>query len=141
MAREGEPDSLPALSAAGVHVENTERHRQAFPAVDDAHQIGILQVVIGQRIAGIPVSQKQDLVESAGSLGYIAGRSGMAADITREHLQMLAVARRADPRAFERGERQGRLGDWQTAFARSAEFAQKICASLWIVSLRRTDHP
>ena len=141
MAREGEPDSLPALGAAGVHVENAERHRQALPAVDDAHQVRVLQVVIGQRVAGIPVFQKHDLVEGAGSLGDIAGRRGMAADIAREQLQMLAVARRADPRAFERGERQGRLGDRQDAFARSAELTQKICASLWIVSLRRLDHP
>jgi hypothetical protein len=41
----------------------------------------------------------------------------MVADIAREQLQMLAVMRRADPRAFERGERQGRLGDRQDAFA------------------------
>src|SRR5260370_7244866 len=54
---------------------------------------------------------------------------------------MLAVPCRADPRAFERRKCQRRLGDRQNTFPRSAELAQKICASLWIVSLRRSYHP
>ena len=141
MAGEGEPDGFPALGAAGVHVKDSQRHGQPLPAVDDAHQIGVLQIVIGQRVAGIPVFQKNDLVESAGSFRDISGCGRMLADIYREQPQMLAVPLRADPRAFERGERQGRLGDRQNAFARGAEFAQKICAGLWIVSLRRLDHP
>src|SRR5205814_10526683 len=53
MAGKGEPDGLPALGAARVHVENAESYRQALPAVDDAHQVGVLQVVIAQFIAGI----------------------------------------------------------------------------------------
>src|SRR5260370_27266344 len=54
---------------------------------------------------------------------------------------MLAVPCRADPRAFERCKCQRRLGDRQNTFPGSAELAQKICASLWIVSLRRSYHP
>src|SRR5271165_5326693 len=65
----------------------------------------------------------------------------MAANVPREQLQMLAVTSRTDPRAFERGERQSRFRDGQSALARSAELAQKICASLWIVMLRQPAHP
>src|SRR5207248_4030816 len=58
MPGEGEPDRLPALGTAGVHVENAERDRETLPAVDDPHQVRVLQVVIGQCVAGIPVLQK-----------------------------------------------------------------------------------
>src|SRR5262249_44790585 len=140
MAGEGEAIGFPTLRAARMHIENSERHRQAFPAVDNPHQIGVLQVVIALVVAGIPMFQENDLVERADPLADTARRPRMAADIAREHPQMLAVPFRSDPRALERGERQGRLGDRQNALARGAKLAQKTRASLRIVALRWAIH-
>jgi hypothetical protein len=37
MPGKAEAHRLPALGARGVQVENAQRHRQAFAAVDDPH--------------------------------------------------------------------------------------------------------
>src|SRR6516162_9367281 len=93
MPRECEPDCVPALGAAGMHVEDSERHRQALPPVDDAHQIGVLQVVIGQLVAGITIFEQDDLVERTRARRGIAAGARVPADIPGEHAQMLATAR------------------------------------------------
>src|SRR3984893_1154179 len=141
MAGEGEADRVPTLGAAGMHVEDSEGYRQALPAVHDTHQIGVLQIVIGQLVAGIAVLQKDDLVERAGARGEIARDTGVTGDILDEQVQMLAIACGPDPRTLERGESQCRLGDRQDRLARGAEIAQKARADFWIVSFRGLAHP
>ena len=93
------PTAVPALGPRGMQIEDAERHRQAFAAVDDPHQVGVLQIVVGQLVAAIAVFQQDDLVERVGARGKIALRAGVAADIARERRKMLAVARRARPAA------------------------------------------
>src|SRR5271166_4455445 len=53
---------------------------------------------------------------------------------------MIAVAPEVNPRAFERGECQRRLGNRQDALARGAELAQKSRAGLGIRGLGRLAH-
>ena len=113
MAGEGEPGHVPALSPRGMDVEDPERHRQTFAAIDHPHQIGVLQVVIGQRVAGIAVFQQDDLVERAGASAEVAGSVGMIADIAGDQPQMIAIMPEIDTWTFERGECQRRLGDRQ----------------------------
>ena len=113
MAGKGEPGRLPALRAGGVDEQDPEHHRQPFAAVDDPHQIGVLQIVVGQLVAGIAVLQQDDLVERAGAVGKIARRAGMARDIAGDQPQMIAVAGEIDALALERGQHQRRLGDRQ----------------------------
>src|SRR6202035_1732160 len=63
MSREAETDAVPALRPRGMQIEDAERHRQALATVDDTHQVGVLQIVIGQLIAAVAVFQQDDLVE------------------------------------------------------------------------------
>ncbi len=55
MPGKGQPNAVPALRARGVQIEDTERHRQPFAAVDDPHQIGVLHVVVGQLVTAVAV--------------------------------------------------------------------------------------
>jgi hypothetical protein len=110
MAGEGEPGHFPALSPRGMNVEDPERHRQTFTAVDDPDQIGVLQVVIGQRVAGIAILQQDDLIERTSARGEVAGGIRMLADIAGDQPQMIAIMPEIDTRALERGKRQRRLG-------------------------------
>ena len=81
MPGKGQPDAVPALRPRGMQIEDAERHRQAFAAVDDPHQIGVLQIVVGQLVAAIAVFQQDDLVERLRPRGEIAAALGMPADI------------------------------------------------------------
>ncbi len=47
MAWESQTFGLPRLSARDVQVKDRQRHRQALASLDDPHEIGILQIVVG----------------------------------------------------------------------------------------------
>jgi hypothetical protein len=96
-----------------VQIEDAERHRQAFAAIDDPHQIGVLQIVIGQLVAAVAVLQQQDFVQRPGTGGEIAAGVWVAVNITRQAREVLSVAGQTDPRPLERGKRQRRLADRQ----------------------------
>src|SRR5262249_3753271 len=106
----------------------------------DPHQIGVLQIVVAQLVAGIPVFEKDCLVEGTGARGDVPRGADVPADITREEPQMLAISRRADPRALERGEGERRLGYRQNRLVRGTKIAQETRARLWIVDFRRLSH-
>ena len=113
MSGKGEARRFPALGAGGVDKQDAERDRQPFAAVDDTHQIRVLQVVVGQLVARIAVFQEDDFVERAGAIGKAAAGAGMAGDIAGDQLQMLAVAGEIDALTLERRQRQRRLRDRQ----------------------------
>src|SRR6185312_9636277 len=73
-------------------------------AVDDADQIGVLRVVVGQLVAAIAVFQEDDLVQRAQPRLDPAAGAGMAADIAGELVEMLGIAAQPDARPVERGE-------------------------------------
>ena len=87
MSGKGQPDAVPALRARGVQIEDPERHRQPFAAVDDPHQIGVLHVVVGQLVAAVAVFQQDDLVERPRPRGEIAAGIGMPADIAGDRVR------------------------------------------------------
>src|SRR5262249_44565999 len=60
---EVEAGGLPALRAGGVQEKDAERHRQPLAAVDDAHQVGVLQVVIAHLVALVAVAAGKHLGE------------------------------------------------------------------------------
>jgi hypothetical protein len=62
------PWAPPARRLRGVQPQDAERHRQAAPAFQHADQIGVVEVVIGRRIAG----QAEIPVQHAGEQGTAA---------------------------------------------------------------------
>ncbi len=58
----------PALAARGVDVEDRQRDRQAFAPIDHMHQVGVLQVVIGDAVALIGEGPGQHLAERGGAV-------------------------------------------------------------------------
>ena len=123
MAGKGEAGGFPALSAGGVDIKDAEHHRQAFAAVDDPHQVGVLQIVVGQLVARVAILEEDDLVQRARPLGKVARGTLMTRDVTGDQLQMLAITRKVDALALERGEHEGGFGDRQDAPVGRAELA------------------
>ena len=140
MTGKSEPGRFPALRAGGVDKQNAEHDRQPFAAVDDPHQIGVLQIVVGQLVARIAVFQQDDFVQRQGTPGKIARGARMLRHVASDQLQVIAVAREIDPPALERGQRQRRLGDRQDAPVRGAELAQKALATFGVGAVGRLDH-
>src|SRR5437868_12106959 len=91
-------DALPTLRPRRVQIENPERHRQPFAAIDDPHQIAVLQIVVSQFVAAVAVLQQDDLVERLRTGGEIAGRARVPPDIPGERGEMPAVAAEPDAR-------------------------------------------
>src|SRR5215472_13727376 len=100
MTGKGQARHVPTLGARGVDVEDAERNRQTLAAVDDPYQVGVLQIVIGQLVAGIAILQQDDLVERAGPRREVARRALMTPDVARQQPEMIAVARQVDMRAL-----------------------------------------
>ena len=115
MPGKGQPGRLPTLGAGGVDEQDSEDHRKPFPAVDHAHQIGVLQIVVSQLVAGIAILQQDDLIERASAAGKVARRSRMPRNIAGDQLQVIAVAGEIDPLALERGQHQRRFSYRQDA--------------------------
>src|SRR5205085_3645152 len=90
--RKSKTEALPTLRPRPVQIENPERHRQAFAAIDDPHQVAVLEIVVSQFVAAVAVLQQDDLVERLRTGGEIAGRASMPPDIPGKRGEMLAVA-------------------------------------------------
>jgi hypothetical protein len=84
-----------------MDIEDAERHRQTLASVNHPHQVGVLQVVITQLVAGVAVFQQDDLVERASARGEVACGTRVPSDIAGEQPQMIAIAPEGDPRALE----------------------------------------
>src|SRR6202158_2357863 len=113
MPGKAEADAVPALRPRGMQVKDAERHRQAFAAIDDPHQVGVLQIVVGQLVAAIAVFQEDDLVERPGPRGEVAAGSAMPPDIARDRREVLAIAYEADARPLEGSEGERGFADRQ----------------------------
>jgi len=126
MPREVEPLGRPALGPRRVQIEDAERDRQALAAVDHAHQVGVLRVVVGERVAAVAVALPDHRVERRDApvqrrlpraLRQVGGVAG-------EQREVVAIALERHARAVERGHQQGRLGDVDRLVRLAAEPAQ-----------------
>ena len=73
MARKIDAGRRPALRPGNVDIQYSQRHWQAFAAFDDPYQIGILWIVVGQRVALIIVFARNGIGQCARLAGNIAG--------------------------------------------------------------------
>src|SRR6185437_13277274 len=135
-----EADTLPALRPRRVQVENPERYRQTFAAIDDPHQIAILQIVVSQFVAAVAMLQQDDLVERLRTGSEIASSARVPPDIPGERGEVLAVTAEIYARPLERGERERRLSDRQDRRVRGTELAQVAGALCGIEDLRQFAH-
>ena len=112
----------PAARPAGVQVQNAQRHRQALAAVNHPHQVGVLDIVIGEFVS---------TVAKAGSHGF--GQRGDAVivgcvigngDGAGQFRQMIAVAVERNLRPVQRGQRQRRLGQIDLVVVLPADLLQ-----------------
>ena len=77
MSRKAEAHDVPAAASGRVHIENAERDRQSLAPVDDAYEVGVLQVVVGRAVAFITVAGVDRPVERGAALfqaGLVAAR-------------------------------------------------------------------
>lgn len=87
-------------------IKHAQRHRQALPPVDDADQIGILRVVIGQAVAVIAETVAEDALQGAGHFGR-RRRPGIA-QRGDQIVQMPAIFGQRHPRPVHRRQQQRR---------------------------------
>ena len=80
-----------------------------FAAVDDADEVGVLQVLVGLRVAPIAMAAEDHAAERGGALVEIAGARRRLADLAGERRQMAVIAREVDLRPVARGKRQRRF--------------------------------
>ena len=45
--RKSQPFGIPMAQARDMQIEDRQRHRQPLAALDDTHEVGVLQVVVG----------------------------------------------------------------------------------------------
>ena len=91
----GERQSLgrPSLGAGDMQIEDRQRHRQALAALDDAHEVGVLQIVVGLAVAAIGVGARDHLGEG---LGRGAAPVDEVGEIGRHRRHLLAEGREID---------------------------------------------
>ena len=114
MPGKGDAIDLPALSATSVDVENPESHRQSAPPVDDAHQIGVLQIVIGRIVAAIAFLDVEDFVDRGAAPVDRVGGAALGkpvGNVARQQGEMLEIAFGRDIRTVERCQCQRSLGE------------------------------
>ena len=119
VAGQRQPVHLPALGAGDVNGEDAEGDRKALATVDDAHEVGVLRVLVGQRIATIAIAPEQNLVERSNARVEGTSVARRAVDGVHQRSQMIAIDRHRAPGRLEHGERQRRLGQRQR-FVRAA---------------------
>jgi hypothetical protein len=78
-----QPGHPPTLRPSAMDVEDAESDGQPLAAIDDPHQIGVLQIVIGRRVALIGIFAEDDLVERCDPLADRARRGDRAGDVAR----------------------------------------------------------
>ena len=66
MAGKGQALGVPTLSARDMEIEDRQRHRQALAPLDDAREIGILQIVVGLAVAAIGVGARDHVGQPFG---------------------------------------------------------------------------
>ncbi len=109
---EVQPLGIPALVACDLEIEQRQRHRQALAALDDLHEVGVLQVVVGRAVAAIG----EGLGDHFGQrLGHGAAPMHEVGDRGR-HLRHVLAERHEVDRLFVLQQAQGQrhLDDLQT---------------------------
>ncbi len=139
MAGKGEARHLPTLSAASTEIENAERHRQPLAPIDHAHEVGVLQIVVGEVIAAIAVGADDYRAQRLGSGGSLHGPHGGSPEIARKRRQMLPIAHEGDLRPIERGECERRLADGPRGVAERTQAREVLQGAAPVVeqALRR----
>src|SRR5262249_54747670 len=94
----------------------------------DAHEVGVLHVVVGEAVALVAVLSEDDLGERGGGGGGIVHPRGVLGGVLREARQMLAGAPQARTRAPEGGEDPRRPGDVDRLLALAGEPPEIILA-------------
>ena len=138
MAGKGQALGVPTLGARDVQVEDRQRHRQTLAPLDDARQIGILQVVVGLAVAAIGISTRDHVGQPFGRGAAPAHEIGQ---IGRHARHVLAQRRKADrPAALQGTHRQRRLEQVYAPAVACAEVAQPCEFVTRHVSLRCPPH-
>ena len=122
MRGKGQALGLPALAAGDVEIEDRQRHRQALAPLDDAHEVGVLQVVVGLGVAAIAVGARDHLGER---LGRGAAAAHQVGEVGRHRRDMLAERREIDRlAATQHAQRQRRLEQVETLSIAGAKIAE-----------------
>ena len=66
MARKIETECSPALGSGDMDVKNPKGDRKSFSSLDDAQEVGVLQIVIGLIVTAIPIFSGDDSRQYAG---------------------------------------------------------------------------
>lgn len=130
MAREVDPVSGEAMGPGSMQIQNAQRHRQPFFSIYDAHQIGILNIVIGEHIAVIAMRLEDDAVQCLDQRDTAGGKG--FADIIGKTRYMVAVPVKRDTRAVERGKRKRAFGEIDFAVGAGPDVPKDfLCLCAW----------
>jgi hypothetical protein len=111
VTRESGSDRGPSLGTRGVHVQHAESHGQAAATVDDPHQIGVLQVIVGVAVARVAELARQGLGEDGAPAPGVDDVVGPRRHGARQIGEVPAVVIERNARPVEGSERQRGLGD------------------------------
>ena len=123
MGREVDPGDLPALGPGGMDTEDAEGDRQAAAAVDDAHQVGVLHVVIGRGVAFVSVARENDRAQRRRPVARGDGARRGPPRLRGQAIQMSAVVVDPGVGSVEGGEDQGRVGEIDVAIVQRPDLA------------------
>ena len=106
--------------------QDRQRDRQTAPAVDDADQVGIVEIVVGFAVAAVAVLPRQHVAQRSGP-----GRAP-AADIRGEGGEMAAIGVGVDMRMIEHGKRESSTGEVDLRIFQAADLFQRLkgCADV-----------
>ena len=123
MAGEIQPVRREPVGAGGMQIQNAERHRQALLAVDHAHQVGVLDIVIGEHVAVIAVLSQHHPVQRRNDAAAVYQRR---ADIVGKPLDMVAVTGQGDAGPVERSKRKRGIGEIDIAVGPGADIPENV---------------
>ena len=109
MTGEINPVGGETVRPGGMQVQNAQRHWQALLTIDHTHQIGILDIVIGQHVAVVAMRMKNDTVQGLDQCRPVAGKN--IADIGCKLRRMIPVAIESDAGTVKGGKRKRAFGE------------------------------
>src|SRR6185312_3041669 len=93
--------------------------------VDDAHEVGVLQILVGQRVAPIAVAREDHRVERGDVALDIAAAARLRADVASERREMMMVAGEIHSGPLKRRQGQGGRRERQRSVGHTADLTQK----------------
>ena len=107
-----------------MDAENPKRHGQSPAPVDDADEVGVLNVVVRFGVAAIGVAHEHNPVNSGDPRAEIGAARGRFGDPGRERIDVTAIGADLGIGQIERGEREGGVGDIDVAVIGASELPQ-----------------